>query len=409
VDDVNYWYSLYFWGVFPVLIILGLAILYLLPIYIFNPLREDGDLADEDGQTRRHADNRMAGKRNFWRLSLFFMFLVYPTIASTVLRTFVCVDVEDVWYLRADFSITCYDDAYTFPALFAGICTLLYPIGIPLFFLGQLTYFKSKGKLELKGIRARLGFLYDGYTRASWWFEIVDMLCKLTLSALIAFVPFQWQMLTAMCVCALYISVIEYVQPYIRKADNRLHMIALVEILLMLMAGNVFNSLEEPDELMDAVLSVVLIGIVCGFFAWWLLTTGNVAKKLILESKSPCVLRCIRLCNKKYDYEDEAGTEEMRQRARAERANAKHALYDGLFAVARVDLQAHSTTRLPGADNGVELKRNALHVDLALHQQTDAELIDDNVQSDEALQRPKTPEPQMEARRQEHEHFDDFE
>jgi hypothetical protein len=157
--------------------------------------------------------------------------------------------------------------------------------------------------------------------------------------------------------------------PYIRKADNRLHMIALVEILLMLMAGNIFATLEETDELMDAVLSVVLIGIVCGFFAWWVATTSKVVIKLLSGTRNPCIATCVSACTGKSRRtkgdmleEESASTETDRQRARVKRSNADNLLYDGAFAIARVDLRHDSRSKFSGieADN-IELQRNKLY------------------------------------------------
>ncbi len=47
---------------------------------------------------------RKRARIRFWRMLQFFFFLIYPTVASTVLRYFVCRTIDGVPYLVADMS-----------------------------------------------------------------------------------------------------------------------------------------------------------------------------------------------------------------------------------------------------------------------------------------------------------------
>jgi hypothetical protein len=51
-------------------------------------------------------------RRKFWKIVLFTLFLIYPSVSATILRFFVCRDVNGVWLLNEDFSIQCYDDEW---------------------------------------------------------------------------------------------------------------------------------------------------------------------------------------------------------------------------------------------------------------------------------------------------------
>ena len=58
--------------------------------------------------------------------------------------------------------------------------------------------YRYRLRLDEPGIRAQLGFLYDGYFRDVWFFEMLDMLHKLCLTSLVVFLPYSGQMPFAM-------------------------------------------------------------------------------------------------------------------------------------------------------------------------------------------------------------------
>jgi hypothetical protein len=155
---------------------------------------------------------------------------------------------------------------------------VVYPIGIPAFFFIMLMRYRKR--LDEIGVRAELGFIYDAYERNVWWFEMADMLHKLIVTSLIGFLPFEYQMPIGMCIVVIYMWVILRYKPYLRKSDDRLHLFAQCEIILLLMSGNIFNRLTTPDPFMDVVLSIALIIIVLAFFAFFMLQAAQALKKM---------------------------------------------------------------------------------------------------------------------------------
>jgi hypothetical protein len=122
---------------------------------------------------------RKRRNRQAWRLSLFTMFLVYPYVSSTILRMHVCKDVEGVKYLLADFTLQCYTDRWHRYLPYNVFAIFVYPVGIPALFLALLL--RHRYEFNRPDIRAQIGFLYDGFAANCWWFELLDMLVKLTL------------------------------------------------------------------------------------------------------------------------------------------------------------------------------------------------------------------------------------
>ena len=165
----------------------------------------------------RKRTERKKGRRNFWKLCLFTLFLIYPSVSSTMIRTFVCREVEGVYYLQADFQIKCYEDTWNQWSPIAALLIIAYPIGIPLLFFIMVYSRKRKNRLDEYGVRSEVGFLYDAYERQVWWFEMADMLHKLCVTSLIAFLPPKHQMPGAMIIVFIYMAIILIQKPYLRK------------------------------------------------------------------------------------------------------------------------------------------------------------------------------------------------
>jgi len=247
-------------------------------------------------------------RREFWRLIMYTLFLVYPAVSSSIFGVWVCqkylYEGEIVNYLVADFHLICHDAAWYQATIIALIGLAVYTVGIPLFFYIKMNeYVKGKtgaNRLDQKGVRCQLGFLYDGFERRAWYFELVDMLHKLMALCLIPFFPASFQLPMAMILFTVYLQVLLLVNPYLRKGDDGLHLIAQVELILILMAGNCFEQELVVDPTTDLLLSITLILMISGFFVWWISGWVNVLKKTIDVSTSWWAVCCReKLCGAK--------------------------------------------------------------------------------------------------------------
>eukprot|EP00463_Aulacantha_scolymantha_P004055 TRINITY_DN5007_c0_g1_i2.p1 TRINITY_DN5007_c0_g1~~TRINITY_DN5007_c0_g1_i2.p1 ORF type:complete len:316 (-),score=42.57 TRINITY_DN5007_c0_g1_i2:28-975(-) len=118
-----------------------------------------------------------------------------------------------------------------------------------------------------------------------WYFEMCDMIHKLALTSLIAFVKTKYQMPLAMGIVALYTVVILVGKPYLSKGSDRLHLLAQTELLLVLMAGHCFRENVPLDAISSALASTLLI-LLCIFFALFLIiTTFREMQKIWAGSK----------------------------------------------------------------------------------------------------------------------------
>jgi len=192
------------------------------------------------------------------RLILFSLFLIYPVVASTILRLWVCKDINDTWYLLADFRDLCYDARWHRYANFGAVMIVFYPVGIPLLFAYKLI--TNRTQMQRPGVKAALGFFYGSFYPSAWWFELVDITHKLILVSLIAFFPSNLQLPFAMSFVIIYMIIILVVHPYKQETDDLLHLQAQIALFLYIYAGFMLQRSSVSDAT-DVVLSIILIGI----------------------------------------------------------------------------------------------------------------------------------------------------
>ena len=257
----------------PAVILVFTVVFYLLPNYLeWGPFRS------------KTLQERQRGKMNFWRLFLYLLFLVYPSVSSTVLRLYVCQEIEGASYLEADLRVSCHTAEWTSYTYASLVLILLYPIGVPIFFFSILRV--NQEHLREPRIRAQLGFLYAGYRGECWWFEITEAIHKLTLTSVLAFLPAGAQLPTGMGVCVLYFLIILLVNPYLSSFDDMLALYSECEIFLLITAGWIFYNQTEGASDNDLLLSVCLIGITIFFFAAFLFAALYVLLMLVIRWKT---------------------------------------------------------------------------------------------------------------------------
>lgn len=268
-------------AVFPVALILGIFLLYLFPKSLSYLIRKCyvRDLYSE--ANLRSSYQRSIQK--FTKMVLFIIFLIYPTVSSIILKLFSCRTVEGVPYLSADFRIRCDSEEWKARAKLNILFTIMFPVAIPLFF--AIILFYNRRRLHYPETLIKLGFLYAAYFDDVWWFEIVDVLHKLSLTSLLIFVPLDYKIATGLGIVLCYLILFLVVRPYIRKGDDRLHGIVLTEILLILLAGYVFRESGRIDHKMDIVLGVLFICITMGLVIFVVLQIGSVILKQIKISR----------------------------------------------------------------------------------------------------------------------------
>jgi hypothetical protein len=139
--------------------IVPLMLIGLLSIGLFLPLiiADRFDMSDDNAKR----DQRSIYRCKSIKLILFALFLVYPSVSANVISMFVCQLIDGKSLMLADLTLECGDPRwmqYLYPAI---AIIVVYPIGIPSFFLGVLMYNRKELQSNPRVMLA-LGFLYEG-------------------------------------------------------------------------------------------------------------------------------------------------------------------------------------------------------------------------------------------------------
>jgi hypothetical protein len=202
------------------------------------------------------------GRYRVLKLFAWTLFLLYPFLCATILKYYVCRKINDEIFLVADFAVHCYSEKWDKSLPIAVIATIIYPVGIPVVFAIYL--YLNRFRLDELEMRLKFGFLVDAYHRSTWWFESVWSINNMFCVSLVAFFPLDIQIQTAMVWLVGFVIVLLLTRPYIRKGEDRLALLCMLEIILLLMFCLVlveYNGQVDPTT--DWVMSIGMISMVC--------------------------------------------------------------------------------------------------------------------------------------------------
>ncbi len=291
VTSLNYFVKLVLICCIPILFIAAIFCIYYFPYYWRHRSGSASDVA---------ARRRQLAKTS--KLVLFSIFLVYPKVSSSLFNMYVCREIEGRAYLQSDFNIVCFEDEWNLYLPFNLVMILCYPIGIPVVMFTVL--YRNRDRMLQPLTRLQYGFLYDGFARHAWWFELVDLSHKLFLTSVLAFFPSDMQIPVAMVVCIGYLIVILLSSPYFRKGDDRLHLFAQVEIFLIVLGCYVFYRGEKLDFKNDVIISTFLIFVILCFALLFISQVVNISRKLLSQR-----FACCRSAKERRDNEERAKRE----------------------------------------------------------------------------------------------------
>jgi len=168
---------------------------------------------------------------------LFVMLLLYPIVTQKTVQIFSCREIGDEYYLQSDVTLICYDELWTTYAYLAAGAVVVYALGIPVTF--WILLYSNRDNLEQTRTAARYGILYEGYTAAFFGGELIDMLRKFMLSAMILFIMpgSVMQICAALAISGLFLLVHLKYQPYEDPSDNKMQTCGLLGLFVTVFAG----------------------------------------------------------------------------------------------------------------------------------------------------------------------------
>jgi len=260
--------------------------------------KEDEIVKEEERLHPAH-EKLEAQKSASAKMIITLLLLLYPSIANQAFTMFRCRTVDGLGtkqILEKDYSVECYvgDHAqYLFVAIAAIV---VYAVGVPV----ALYYMLWNNRHHLhdddgiisnreKEVRSRLGNFFLQYEESFWYFEILVLIFKLTLTGLFCIIardsPFQ--VVLAFFVCSVYAMVLLRHTPYLTPDADLLALVTSAALALTLLTGYVVTATnaflkDQPEKLDESiyVMDIFLIAINALPFAIFIF---NLAKRAIIK------------------------------------------------------------------------------------------------------------------------------
>ena len=216
---------------------------------------------------------------NFVVTCIVIMYLLYPTIASTVFKQLACSqglnDLDYSWYLVYDMQSPCYSPHHLAFLLTIGLPTLIvYIFGFPIIGLYLMHSRIKRYGWQDDTLMYRYAMLLSGYRHEYWWWELVTASRKVTLIGIGIFganYGTEVQFFLAVMVIVFCLAAQAYAGPYSNQNLNHLENYALLILFLSLYLGLLFFwETFEPEGLDMVAYMIITLNV---FFGAWCVGT----------------------------------------------------------------------------------------------------------------------------------------
>eukprot|EP00736_Rhodelphis_marinus_P002704 Rmarinus@m.23774 len=190
------------------------------------------------------------------------LFLVYPDVTSELFKLVNCMELDGTSYVEANMEYECDTPEHT--RALRGIFLpgfLIYTCGIPLF--GFYLLRQNRENLDDVNVLARYGFLYYGYEKKYYWWELWITIRKTIVVFVTVFMTgagVTVQGLTLMGLIVFSLTLHVYAKPFETNMLNKLEALGLVASFVTLFCGIYFFMPEVHD--MHAVRSLLTVCVV---------------------------------------------------------------------------------------------------------------------------------------------------
>jgi len=115
------------------------------------------------------------------------LFLIHPNLTQFMFDVFNCYKIEEDRRMKSDLQIICYKDYHLFWSLATALPSIvIWGIGIPGF--AFLLLQAEKDRLHKIEAKERYGFLYNGYKKKFYYWEVIIMYRKILISVISVFI-----------------------------------------------------------------------------------------------------------------------------------------------------------------------------------------------------------------------------
>jgi hypothetical protein len=167
---------------------------------------------------------------------VYFSYLAIPAIIRVCLSTFRFERVCDTWYFAVDHTVVYTSDQHTLMMLVVALPGLiLYAVLLMVFTLWYL--WKSQDQLKSRRFTFRVGLLYSGYRKSTWWWECIVFLRKVMVIVVATFVELPYlQLMLSLGICVLLLVAQQHCMPMEagKNGSNLLHVVEISSLLILL-------------------------------------------------------------------------------------------------------------------------------------------------------------------------------
>jgi hypothetical protein len=175
----------------------------------------------------------------------FVTFLLYPGLANRIVTVYKCRLIGGVDYLVADYSVVCWEGAHAKMVAANYFFIAAYIIGMPLIMFLSMYANRKTIKSDPKNVHmlSMYGSMYKAYEPDYWFFEIIEMMRKLVLTAGLVLVSpgSTAQIFLGILVCFFYCCATMNMKPLLDESDDHLSQAASVQLFMTLLTGLVLK------------------------------------------------------------------------------------------------------------------------------------------------------------------------
>eukprot|EP01052_Picozoa_sp_SAG31_P018243 SAG31_NODE_1285_length_9002_cov_3.604852_2_plen_548_part_00 len=173
-------------------------------------------------------------KGNCASRAFFTLVLLYLKTSNVVLDAFKCRELAEppddetpYTFLEADYARDCQSPTHYLFTVFALVMVFVYPLGIPLMMIFIMKH-KVIGREQYYSILKMFGFLYTDYTTTCWYWGILNLMRKLSLSGMMIFFPrgSVAQLMLAMVIAVSFLTAFTRNFPFTDAMNNMLEFFA---------------------------------------------------------------------------------------------------------------------------------------------------------------------------------------
>lgn len=250
VVRTNFYHRLMFSTISPLMILLVLMVTY--------------HIAKKRNQGSQRA--LLAVKLKHLSAGLFIAFFIYSSVSFTIFQTFVCDRFDDgVYYLRADYGLTCSGTQHGYYIVFSCVMVLVYPVGIPVCcFWWVKKHQEELRRADRNTIATLKPFegIWSAYKPSRSFFEVVEFGRRVTLTAVAVFVlpGSSAQIAIVLLLAVMFLFVSESLSPFSKSSDMGLYRwgngVVLGSMYVALLLR--FDVSEEEDHALSAFSGVLI-------------------------------------------------------------------------------------------------------------------------------------------------------